>query len=259
MLKDLKHYYRYPSSTIFLFIVPFLFTFLLSTMGSFIGGNLAGEYFYKRTGVENFFLYQILGTNLWIMAWVILEDIGASIRNEQIKGTLEQNFLAPVNRFFFLLGMSLAHVLLAFLSFLFVVGSSIILMAPDKLFNLILSFIVLAVGLLPLFGLGFIFSSLVIYLKEPYSFIHMINTLFSVIAGTYYPIYILPYWVQWLSYSIPHTYLINELRNIILVNQTFRENLIILLFMGLIYISLGLKLFKIFERRAKINGELSKF
>ncbi|GBC75659.1 hypothetical protein HRbin06_00979 [archaeon HR06] len=29
--------------------------------------------------------------------------------------------------------------------------------------------------------------------------------------------------------------------------------------MGLVYLSLGLKLFKIFERRAKINGELSKF
>ncbi|MEM4311592.1 MAG: ABC transporter permease [Nitrososphaerales archaeon] len=262
MIKDLKHYYRYPSGTLFLFIVPFLFTFLLSTMGSFVGGTLAKEYFYLRTGVENFFLYQILGTNIWIMAWVILEDIGTSIRNEQIKGTLEQNFLVPINKFFFLLGLSFAHTLLALLSFIVVVGSSLALVDLESLPRLFPSSLILLLGLIPLFGLGFVFSSLVIHLKEPYSFTHLINTFFSVVAGTYYPVHILPYWVQWISYSIPHTYLIDEMRKIIFSNQLVVElygNTIILLSMGIIYMILGLRLFRFFERRARINGGLSKF
>ena len=66
-MKELKHYTRYPGNLAFLFAIPFLFTFMLSAMGTFVGGSNAAQYFFQRTGTQNFFVYQILGSAIWIM------------------------------------------------------------------------------------------------------------------------------------------------------------------------------------------------
>ena len=232
-------------------------------MGSFIGGPSANSNFAQKTGSSlPPFLYQIIGAGVWMVSWVIVEAVGTSLRDEQIKGTLEQNFLAPINRFVLLVGTALAQVVISTLLFIGVIVVSVLIFLPQDGFRVLFSFFILLVGLIPLFGVGFVFAAFVVRFKEPYAFTQAANLIFGVLAGTYYDIKILPRWAQYVSGTIPLTHVIADMRLILEPTQSLvnaSSGLFILLIMALVYPILGYAFFKGYENRAKINGDLSKY
>jgi len=260
--KGLRHYIRYPGNFFIYLFLPFLFTMLIFGMGQFVGGGQAGANFAARTGSSNVIVYEILGSAVWMTSWVVVEDVGVALRDEQMKGTLEQNFLAPVNRFTLLVGMGLTDIVITTCIFLIVVGGTLALTLPSSLLSIIPAFLALLVGLIPLFGIGFLFAGFVIRFKEPYIFIQVVNLLFASLTGTYYPVTFLPYWARFLSGVLPQTYVIEDMRRIVLANQTLVNlygSVFVLLALALIYPTLGYAVFKQIEKRAGVTGEFSKY
>ena len=260
--KGLKHHLRYPGEFVIFLLLPFLFTFLILGMGTAIGGSNATTYFAARTGTTNIVIYEILGSAVWMTSWVVIEDVGTGIRDEQIKGTLEQNFLAPVRRFTLLVGLSLTDVVITTILFLVVVGVSVAIVMPSSFLTVIPAFLALLLGLIPLFGIGFLFAGFVVRFKEPYIFIQIVNLLFATLTGTYYPVAFLPYWVQFLSGVLPQTYVIDDMRRIVIANQTLVNlygSIFILLALALAYPLLGYAVFRRIERKASVTGEFSKY
>ena len=261
-LKGLKHHIRYPGEFAIFLLLPFLFTFLILGMGTAIGGSNASTYFAAKTGTTNIVIYEILGSAVWMTSWVVIEDVGTAIRDEQIKGTLEQNFLAPVRRFTLLVGLSLTDVVITSALFLLVVGVSVALVLPSSFLTVIPAFLALLLGLIPLFGIGFLFAGFVVRFKEPYIFIQIVNLIFATLTGTYYPVTFLPYWVQLLSGVLPQTYVIDDMRRIVIANQTLVNlygSIFILLALALAYPILGYAMFRRIERKASVTGEFSKY
>jgi len=260
--KGIKHYIRYPGSLLIYLMLPFLFTLLIFGMGRFIGGANAAVNFATRTGTTNVVVYEMLGGAVWMTSWVVVEDVGVALRDEQMKGTLEQNFLAPVNRFTLLVGISLTDIAITTAIFLIVVGATLAFTMPGAYLAFFQAFLMLLIGLIPLFGMGFLFSGFVIKFKEPYIFTQMVNLIFGTLTGTYYPVTILPYWVQFLSGILPQTYVISNMRQIILANQSLVSlygSIFILLALALVYPTIGYTVFKKLERDAGVTGELSKY
>ena len=260
--KGLRHHMRYPGEFVIFLMLPFLFTFLILGMGTAIAGNNASAYFAARTGTTNIVIYEILGGAVWMTSWVVVEDVGTAIRDEQIKGTLEQNFLAPVRRFTLLVGLSLTDVVITSAIFLLVVGVSVAVVLPSSFVTIIPAFLALLLGLIPLFGIGFLFAGFVVRFKEPYIFIQIVNLVFATLTGTYYPVTLLPYWVQLLSGVLPQTYVIDDMRRIVLANQTLVNlygSIFILLALALAYPILGYAVFRRIERKASVTGEFSKY
>ena len=260
--KGVKHHVRYPGEFVIFLLLPFLFTFLILGMGTAIAGGNASTYFAARTGTTNIVIYEILGSAVWMTSWVVIEDVGTAIRDEQIKGTLEQNFLAPVRRFTLLVGLSLTDVVITAALFLVVVGVSVAVVLPSGFLTIIPAFLTLLLGLIPLFGIGFLFAGFVVRFKEPYIFIQIINLVFATLTGTYYPVTFLPYWVQLLSGVLPQTYVIEDMRRIVIANQTLVNlygSVFILLALALAYPILGYAVFRRIEKRASVTGEFSKY
>jgi ABC-2 type transport system permease protein len=260
--KGMKHYTRYPGSFLIYLILPFLFTLLIFGMGSFISGGNAAMYFATRTGTSNILVYEMLGSAVWMTGWVVVDDVGVALRDEQMKGTLEQNFLAPVNRFTLLVGISLTDIAITSSIFFIVIGVTLAFTMPGAYLGLLQAFLMLLIGLIPLFGIGFLFAGFVIKFKEPYVFTQMINLIFGTLTGTYYPVTILPYWVQFLSGALPQTYVISNMRQIVLANQTLVSlygSIFILLALALAYPIIGYAIFRKLERNASVTGELSKY
>ena len=260
--KGMKHYTRYPGGFLLYLILPFLFTILIFGMGRFIGGGNATLNFAARTGTTNVLVYEMLGSAVWMTGWVVVDDVAVALRDEQMKGTLEQNFLAPVNRFTLLVGISLTDIAITTSIFFIVVGVTLALTMPGAYLGLIQAFLMLLIGLIPLFGIGFLFAGFVIKFKEPYVFTQMVNLIFGALTGTYYPVTILPYWVQFLSGALPQTYVISNMRQIVLANQTLVSlygSIFILLALALVYPTIGYTVFKKLERNASVTGELSKY
>ena len=260
--KGMKHYTRYPGGFLLYLILPFLFTILIFGMGRFIGGGNAALNFAARTGTSNVLVYEMLGSAVWMTGWVVVDDVAVALRDEQMKGTLEQNFLAPVNRFTLLVGISLTDIAITTSIFFIVVGVTLAFTMPGAYLGLIQAFLMLLIGLVPLFGIGFLFAGFVIKFKEPYVFTQIVNLIFGALTGTYYPVTILPYWVQFLSRALPQTYVISNMRQIVLANQTLVSlygSIFILLALALVYPTIGYAVFKKLERNASVTGELSKY
>jgi len=261
--KQVRHLIRYPGEMVFLFIIPYFLTGLLVAMGVSVGGQDAFGNFAVQTGSSlNPVVFLMIGSGVWMISWIVLEGIGTSLRDEQMKGTLEQNFLAPINRFLLLVGQALSQIVITSLLFGGVIVASVLLLEPRGALGLILAFGILMIGLIPLFGLGFVFAALVIRFKEPYAFTQAANVLFAVLTGTFYNVTLLPYWAQYVSTAIPQTIVIQNMRLAVESVQGLigaYGTIFILLAMALIYPFLGYSMFKQFERRAKVTGDLSKF
>ena len=260
--KGIRHYTRYPGSFVLILVMPFLFTLMIFGMGQFVGGSNASLNFAARTGTSNILVYEILGSAVWMIGWVVIEDVGVALRDEQMKGTLEQNFLAPVNRVTLLIGLSLTDIVITSAVFVVVVGVTIMITLPAAALNLLQAFVILLIGLIPLFGIGFLFAGFVLRFKEPYIFTQILNLLFATLTGTYYPVSLLPYWVQFLSRALPQTYVIEDMRRIVLANQTLVDiygSMFVLLALALAYPTFGYAVFKQLEKKASITGEFSKY
>jgi ABC-2 type transport system permease protein len=65
--------------------------------------------FTARTGISDYLGYIAIGTTIWMWQNVVLWGVGFALRNEQMRGTLESNWMTPTWRFTFLLGPQRHH------------------------------------------------------------------------------------------------------------------------------------------------------
>lgn len=261
--KQVRHVLRYPGELVFVLFIPYFVTALTIAMGTSVSGGNALVNFASQTGSTlNPFVFLMLGTGVWMISWIVLEGIGTSLRDEQIKGTLEQNFVAPINRFLLLVGTALSQIIITSLLFAWAIVAAVLVLDPQGAVGLLVAFVILMIGLIPLFGLGFVFAGIVIRFKEPYAFTQAMNVLFAVVTGTLYNVTVLPAWVRVVSSAVPQTIVIQDMRLAVeSVNNVvgIYGSIFILLTMGLVYPFLGYAVFKQFERRAKVYGDLSKY
>jgi ABC-2 type transport system permease protein len=82
-----------------------------------------------------------------------------------------------------------------------------------------------------------------------------------VVSGVYYPVSVLPEWMQWLAVISPATYALDGVREAILGGaglQALRDELWPLLVIGAVSVPLGLEVFHLGERHAKRHGKLKR-
>ena len=100
---------RYPSWVVAVLIWPLLgpsiFIFTARAMSGPDGTGVAA--FSALTGTADYASYVVLGIAIWMWLNVTLWDVGFHLRAEQMRGTLESNWLCPVWRLGLVLGSSL--------------------------------------------------------------------------------------------------------------------------------------------------------
>ena len=111
--------------------------------------------------------YIAIGTTIWMWQNIVLWNVGFALREEQLRGTLESNWLSPSWRFSLLLGNSAVQMV----TMLIFIGVSLL---EFSLFfgvrfngNPLLVLLMLLVCVPSIYGLGFAFASLVIAAKKP--------------------------------------------------------------------------------------------
>ena len=82
-----------------------------------------------------------------------------------------------------------------------------------------------------------------------------------VVSGVYYPVTVLPEWMQWLAVVSPATYALDGARDAILDGDSLAAlggELWPLAVIGAVSIPLGLEVFRLGERHAKRHGKLKR-
>ncbi len=164
MKREWVIFLRYPSWFISLFIWPIIFPLSYSLTAHALSGKtgIGMAQFQATTGVHDYTGYIAIGTIIWMWQNVVLWNIGFSLRNEQLRGTLESNWLSPTWRFAYLLGSSVPQ-LLSMLMFLTVSAIEFVLVFGVRFQgSLWLTLLALLAAIPSVYGLGFAFASLVI-------------------------------------------------------------------------------------------------
>lgn len=255
---------RYPSWIIALFIWPLIFPMMyILTARALAGPDGSGlAIFMEITGASDFIGYIVIGTTVWMWQNIVLWDVGFALRNEQMRGTLESNWLSPTWRFSYLLGHTGPQIV-SMLMFIGVTALEFGLIFGVRLNGSVWMILLMMLAAIPsIYGLGFAFASLVITVKEANAFVFLVRGLVMIFCGITFPISLLPGWMQSIANWLPQTYLIHGMRAAAFSNAGITDllpDLIPLLSFGAFWLIVGYSTFLWMERRARRTGAIGQY
>jgi ABC-2 type transport system permease protein len=205
----------------------------------------------------------LIGAVIWAYLGIIFEIITETVAWERWEGTIEYTFMAPLSRPVHLLGMGAFAMLygLARATLLFVVCTFFFdLSIPDANFDAALA--VLGVASISFVGIGMMTAVLPLVSPEKGTQLGFVaQGLLLVVSGVYYPVDILPAWMQAIARISPATYALDGIRDAVLLGHplaAMSDELWPLVGIGVLCIPLGLAVFRQGERYAKRHGKLKR-
>ena len=208
-------------------------------------------------------LYLVVGTLVWRYLSVIFYWITDLVAIERWEGTIEYTLMAPISRITHMAGQTFFAVIYS------LIFTSLILVVTVLLFdidltkaNLLGGALMLIAGSLSFIGIGIMGSTLPLLFPERGSqMTHIIIAVLLLVSGVYYPIEVLPLYLQKLAVFSPATYVLDGTRQALLdgvATLHLWPSIWPTLIMGLIAIPTGLWVFGQAERYAKRTGKLHR-
>src|SRR6266705_5620712 len=203
----------------------------------------------------------LVGAVIWAYLGIIFEILTETVAWERWEGTIEYTFMAPLSRPVHLFGMGAFAVVYGIVRavLLFgVVAAFFTLHVPHA--NYIAALVLLVVASISFIGIGMMTAVLPLISPEKGTQLGFIaQGLMLVVSGVYYPVSVLPTWMQWIAKISPATYALRGIRAEILNGAGVRWADVWPLFViGVVSVPLGLFTFRTGERYAKQHGKLKR-
>lgn len=208
-------------------------------------------------------LYLLIGTLVWSYLSVVFDAISEMITWERWEGTIEYTFMAPIRRSTHMIGTVLFAIVYG------VLRTGVILLVVSAFFrvdlskaNFISGAIILLIGSISFVGLGIVAAVLPLMFTERGSqMTRVVEAVLLLVSGVYYPVQVLPGWLQVVARVSPATYVLAGMRDSLMSGTDvfgLASYLIPLLLIGLASIPIGVTIFSWAERTAKRNGTLKR-
>ena len=205
----------------------------------------------------------LIGAVVWAYLGIIFEFLTETVAWERWEGTIEYTFMAPLSRPMHLAGMGIFAILYGLVRaiLLFVVVAFFFdLSLPDA--NFAAALVVLVLASISFIGIGMMTAVMPLISPEKGMQLGFIaQGMLLVVSGVYYPVEVLPDWMQLLAKISPATYALDGIRDAILDGQgldSMWDEIWPLLIIGAVSIPLGLWVFRRGEIYAKRHGKLKR-
>ncbi|MGE5280074.1 MAG: ABC transporter ATP-binding protein/permease [Deltaproteobacteria bacterium] len=211
----------------------------------------------------SYFSYVLLGLAFFSYAGTGLGSFAHRLRAEQVGGTLEAVLVTPTPPATLLLSLCLWNfcvatfdllVYLALGAFLFHIGFGNV--------NLPAALLVFFLTAVSFSGLGILSASFILVLKRGNPVSWVVSTLEGLLGGVYFPVSVLPGWLQAVSRCLPITYAIRAIQLSVYkgygIGQLTSEIGVLLAF-SLLLAPLGLFVFRSALTRSRVNGSLAQY
>jgi len=205
----------------------------------------------------------LVGAVVWAYLGIIFEILTETVAWERWEGTIEYTFMAPLSRPIHLFGMGLFAIVYG-------VIRAVLLFAVVALFfhlelanaNFAAALIVLVVASISFIGIGMMTAVLPLISPEKGTQLGFVaQGILLVVSGVYYPVSVLPEWMQWLAKISPATYALDGIRDAIINGagiSAMWPDIWPLILIGIVSVPLGLEVFRRGERYAKRHGKLKR-
>jgi len=264
-LKEWRLLRRYPTLFVgFLFwpiALPLAYVFQAR---GYAGDSAAAlDAFAARSGTTEVAGFLFLGWAAYMWISMILWGPGTALRTEQVRGSLEALFMTPVSRLVILFGPVVSQVVWAIWMFGIVAATMALVFGVEiALASALRALVVIGVAVPALYGLGALFAAVVLRYGEVSALVQGVRGLFTVFCGMSFPIVVLPEWGRAVALALPPTYLIGDLRRVLLSGASLAElvpSLAILLGLGLLVCGMAVVAFRRTERYARRGGSLAQY
>ena len=215
---------RYPGQLVMEFIIPIVFAAMPMLLGQATAGDDAAANFAANTGTANYVAYLLIGANIFSIVSSAFWHIAYWVRFEQETGTLEAVFITPTSSAVLLAGVcfysairSTGPAVVAF-----ILGCLIFRVNPFQ-GDILLALLFLFIGLIPLYGIAFVFGAVVLKIKESQSVLNLMQWLVSFLMGIFFPVTVLPPFLRFVAQMFPPTWMVNGVRSALLGVGFFLE------------------------------------
>ncbi len=260
----LKRDFRIEASYRFAFFMQFFGIFFNLTLFYFIAqlfGEAAAPYLSAYGG--DYFSFVLIGIAFTGYFSAGLSSFSSTIRHAQTSGTLEAMLVTPTPLASIVLSSSLWTYLLTTLRVGVYLGLGAgLLGVPVAVASLLPAVLVLLLTILAFASIGIIAASFTMVLKRGDPIAWLFGVSANLIGGVYYPVEVLPGWLQSIAEWLPVTHALRALRLALLQGApiwTLAPDLLALAAFAAVLLPLSMYAFRFAVRRAKIEGSLTHF
>lgn len=212
---------------------------------------------------QSYVLYLLVGSFIWTYLSSLFYIVSWSITWERWEGTIEYTFMAPVRRIIQLFGNSIFAIIYGLIRMIavFVLASLVFNISLANV-NFVSAGVILILASISFIGFGMIAAILPLISPEfGDKTVIMIEAVIMTVSGIFYPISVLPVFVQYIAKVIPATYALEGIREAV-INGAGLTSLWPfiwpLLILGVVFIPLGDFVFRLAEKYAKRTGKLKR-
>ena len=239
------------------YLLPYVF-YGIALVGGRFSPNLQ-----KLVGTTDIVSFITIGYVFIGFMNMALWAMGFSLRKEQMYGTLEPVFAAPVPRWVFTMGMSMHSILH---QFLMIVTQLLFILAVFSLkvnpIGLLPSLAMIGLMLIALYGIGMIMASTTLIFKQGWLISEALGSLLMLVTPIAYPLAVLPVFMQKAALAVPTTYGILAARHFLMgermgfsVGTAFLRVAVLCV----IWVVFGLVIFAAIDRSTRRSGTLSHY
>jgi len=263
--KELRQQRRYPTLFLGLLFWPVLLPASWVLMGHAYSGNdpQALAAFAERAGSTNVAGFVFVGYAMYMWLSSLLWGSGTALRQEQVRGSLEAVFVTPASRLVPLFGPGVATLIPMAATFV-VMGVALWLLfgVVPPLGAVLQAAVVVVLGVPALYAIGTLFAASVLRFGEVAPIVQLIRGMFVLACGITFPVAMLPVWAQVWAWLMPPTYIVEDLRRVLLQGAGLAEvapHIAIVLTIAMLTALVAIAVFRFLETSARRSGMLGRF
>ena len=238
---------------------------LISLLSYFFINKLFGH---KMTGYleefgVNYFSYVLLSMALFSYIGAGFSSYSHRIYSEQIQGTLEAVLLTPVTISAMLISMALWNLLFATLDMvIYIILGIFIFKINFSNCNLLSCLAILILTITSFSGLGILSASFILVFKRGNPLSWLINNLEGLLGGVYFPVTVLPGWLQCIAQTLPITYAVKAMELAMYrgfsISELKKETAFLVIF-SLLLLPSSIIVFTYALKKARRDGTLGQY
>ena len=217
----------------------------------------------SREGQLDLVLYLGIGTVVWAYLRAVFANVGEMVAWERWEGTIEYTMMAPISRLAHMLGVSLFSIIYGLARSALLLGVLALFFSVDlSNANLGGAAVILLVGSASFLGFGIMAAVLpLLFPERGEEMTFVISSILLLVSGVYYPISVLPDWMEPLATVSPATYVLEGMRAALLEGTptlALGPSILPILILGAVTVPIGIAIFGWGERYAKRTGRLKR-
>ncbi|MCL5407119.1 MAG: ABC transporter permease [Patescibacteria group bacterium] len=198
-------------------------------------------------GNPNYFEFVAPGIMAMIVMTAVLTGLAASISREKEQGTLDGILISPINRLAIVLGKATAQAIRGLIQGAIVLLLAFLLFGVTIHGNLLLIILLLLLGIFSFVGLGILVSAIASEQETATQLLFMFQFPMLFLSGVFFPIALMPNFMQKIAHVIPLTYAITALRKVMVLGAGVGEvksEMLILAIFGVVTLAISVPIFK---------------